>query len=58
MGRDPDTVVLAPSDREKGVVVEVMSAVHAKQWQKVRVLTEKGIEEWIMQFCEVFNESR
>ena len=51
-------VILTHGEREKGVVVEVMSAVHAKQWQKVKVLTEKGLEEWIMQFCEVVNESR
>jgi len=50
-------VVLAPNDRDKGVVVEIMTVTHAKQWPKVKVLTGGGLEEWIVQHCEVINES-
>ena len=44
-------------DEDTGVVVEIIPATDAKQWQKVRVLTEKGLEAWIMQFCEVIDEN-
>ena len=58
LGRPHRKVVIDPCDQEKGVVVEIMPSSHAKQWQKAKVLTEKGLEEWIVQFCEVINESR
>tara|TARA_B100000212_G_scaffold329174_1_gene294117 strand:+ start:550 stop:744 length:195 start_codon:yes stop_codon:yes gene_type:complete len=45
-------------DEDTGVVVEILNATDAKAWKKVRVLTEKGLEDWIIQFCEVVNESR
>tara|TARA_B100001094_G_scaffold324071_1_gene376039 strand:+ start:470 stop:649 length:180 start_codon:yes stop_codon:yes gene_type:complete len=45
-------------DQDVGVVIEVLPATDAKAWKKVRVLTEKGLEDWIIQFCEVINESR
>ncbi len=45
-------------DEDTGVVVEILQAKHAKEWEKIRVLTEKGLEDWIIQFCEVINESR
>ena len=41
-----------------GTVIDFPPAVHAKQIKKVKVLTENGIEDWIMQFCEVISESR
>ena len=41
-----------------GTVIDFPPAVHAKEFQKVRVLTENGMEDWIMQYCEVINESR
>jgi hypothetical protein len=41
-----------------GTVIEFPAATHAKEFQKVRVLTADGIVDWIMQFCEVINESR
>ena len=39
-------------------VIEFPAATHAKEFQKVRVLTADGIVDWIMQFCEVISESR
>ena len=39
-----------------GTIVEFPSARHAKEFQKVRVLTEEGMQDWIMQFCEVISE--
>lgn len=42
-----------------GTVIEFPPARHAKEFQKVKVLTEEGIEDWVMQFCKmVENESR
>jgi len=41
---------------EEGVIVEVMSASHAKQWPKVKVLTKEGLEEWIVQYCKVVSK--
>jgi len=49
-------VIVGPESSEKGVVVEILSASHAKQWQRVRVLTKAGLEEWIMQYCEVVSK--
>tara|TARA_Y100000593_G_C4210382_1_gene286493 strand:+ start:634 stop:828 length:195 start_codon:yes stop_codon:yes gene_type:complete len=52
-----------PSVREllewpTGVVVDFPVATHPKQFQKVAVMTSDGeLEEWILQFCEVINES-
>ena len=40
-----------------GTVVDFPLAIHAKEFQKVRVLTVNGIADWIMQFCNVINES-
>jgi len=39
-----------------GTVIDFPQAVHAKEFQKVRVLTEGEVEDWIMQFCEVISE--
>ncbi|MAF25881.1 hypothetical protein CL634_09950 [bacterium] len=47
-----------PADGMVGTVIDFPPAVHAKQFKKVKVLTENGIEDWIMQFCEVISESR
>ncbi len=42
-----------------GTVLDFPIAIHAKEFQKVKVLTQAGlIENWIMQFCEVINEGR
>ena len=41
-----------------GTIVEFLPVAHAKQFQKVRVLTATGTEEWILQFCEEVDESR
>jgi len=41
-----------------GTVVDFPPVSHPKQFQKVKVLTETGMEDWIMQFCEVISESR
>ena len=41
-----------------GTVVEFPKATHAKEVQKVMVLTDAGVQTWIMQYCEVVNESR
>ena len=41
-----------------GTVLDFITATHPKEFQKVKVLTEVGVENWIMQFCEVVNESR
>ena len=44
-------------DEDIGIVVEVLNtARHAKSWPKILVLTNRGFEEWITQFCEVVNE--
>jgi hypothetical protein len=42
-----------------GTVLEFPPASHPKEFQKVKVMTENGLmENWIMQFCKVINESR
>jgi hypothetical protein len=42
-----------------GTVLDFPKATHAKEFQKVKVLTQTGlIENWVMQFCEVINDSR
>ncbi len=42
-----------------GTVLDFLPATHAKQFQKIKVLTQDGqMQDWIMQFCEVVNESR
>ena len=40
-----------------GTVLDFPVVSHPKEFQKVRVLTENGIQSWIMQFCEVVNEN-
>ena len=46
-----------PSD--PSVVVDFLPVSHPKQVQKVVVLNKDGlIERWVMQFCDVVNESR
>jgi hypothetical protein len=39
-----------------GVVVDIIQDVHPKYVPKVSVLTESGIEYWIIQYCEVISE--
>ena len=41
-----------------GILVKFLPCNHAKQWPKVEVLTESGLEEWITQYCEVVDETR
>ena len=41
-----------------GTIIEFSSAKHAKEVQKVIVLTKGKIEKWTLQFCEVINENR
>ena len=36
-----------------GIVIEFPTPTHAKEFQKVKVLTDDGVESWVMQFCEV-----
>ncbi len=45
-------------ESQKGVIVEFIPATHSKQVQKVRVLAYGKIEDWILQYCELVNESR
>jgi len=41
-----------------GTVLDFPKATHAKEFQKVKVLTQAGlIENWVMQFCKVANET-
>ena len=40
-----------------GTIIEFPKATHAKEVQKVVVLTDTGVETWIMQYCEVVNVS-
>jgi len=42
----------------QGLVVDFPLATHAKQFRIVTVLTDTGLEHWVMQFCEVVDESR
>jgi len=39
-----------------GTIIEFPPAKHAKEVQKVTVLTENGIEKWTMQFCELIGD--
>ncbi len=40
-----------------GTVLDFPPAIHHKEFQKVKVMTEDGlIENWIMQFCKVISE--
>jgi hypothetical protein len=41
-----------------GTIIDFLPSTHPKQFKKIKVLTDIGIENWIMQFCEVINESR
>ncbi len=42
-----------------GTVLDFPPATHAKEFQKVKVITQEGvIENWTMQFCKVISESR
>lgn len=41
-----------------GTVIDFPPATHSKEFQKVRVITEEGVQDWVMQFCEVVSESR
>jgi len=45
--------LLKPFFEPVGTVIEFMQATHAKEFQKVKVLTENGMEDWIVQFCKV-----
>jgi len=40
-----------------GTVLGFPVAEHPKQFRKVRVLVGDAEEDWVMQFCEVINES-
>jgi len=40
-------------DPEIGTVVDFPLVSHAKEFQKVKVLTDGEIQYWIMQFCSV-----
>ena len=47
-----------PSDLKQpslvlGTVLEFPEASHPKEFQKVKVMTDVGIQVWVMQFCEV-----
>jgi len=53
----PQAVAIGRGQRV-GTIIEFPSALHAKEFQKVRVLTEEGMQDWIMQFCKVINEGR
>ena len=46
-----------PASGTMGTVIDFPAALHAKEFQKVKVFTENGIEVWIMQFCEIVNEA-
>ena len=37
------------SKGKQGVVVEMIPAIHAKQWPRVSVLTEDGVHEVVLQ---------
>ena len=41
-----------------GTIIEFPKATHSKEIQKVIVLTDIGMQTWIMQYCEVVSESR
>ncbi len=54
-----DLIQCRRPDREQvGTVIEFPPALHHKEFQKVRVLTEEGMQDWIMQFCEVVNSNQ
>ena len=61
----PGDVVLKIEDgsfpyamEETGIVIEITPTTHAKQWPRVVVLTDDGLQNWIIQHCEVVSESR
>lgn len=35
-----------------GTILEFPKVTHAKETQKVKVLTKSGIKRWILQYCE------
>jgi len=35
-----------------GTVLDFPPASHAKEFQKVRVLTESGVKAWMLQYCK------
>jgi len=40
-----------------GTVVDFPQAIHPKEFQKVKVMTQEGLlETWIMQFCKIVVE--
>ena len=41
-----------------GIAVKFPPSTHPKEWSKVTVLTREGIENWVIQFCEVISEER
>lgn len=43
------------STRAVGTVIEFSKPQHPKEFQKVRVVTSDGVQDWIMQFCKVIN---
>lgn len=49
----PGTLVARSSDI--GTVLDFPKATHAKEFQKVKVMTCEGIQTWVMQFCKVVN---
>lgn len=51
-----DHVDLGLTHRYFGTVIDFPPVSHPKQFQKVKVLTGVGMQEWILQFCEVINE--
>ena len=53
-----DTAFMGIEQSSPGLVVDFPIAKHAKEFRKVTVLTNKGLESWVMQFCEVIDESR
>jgi len=53
-----DRLLTDGSPNRFGTVIDFPLARHAKEFQKVRVLTEEGIEDWVMQFCKVVSEHR
>ena len=44
------------SETQRGIVLDFPLATHAKQHQKVKVLSEGQVKYWTYQFCEVLHE--
>ena len=44
------------SDKALGTIIEFPKASHPKEFQKVRVLTSGEVQNWIMQFCKIYEE--